>query len=73
MLTGRKTHAFTPFARVALAPSRDRTVHLYVPATDLAYYEEATSKWRIEPIGYTAIVGRHALDPNALRTDFRGV
>lgn len=48
-------------------------MHLYVPATDLAYYEEATSKWRIEPIGYTAIVGRHALDPNALRTDFRVV
>ena len=24
--------------------SRDGTVHLYVQATDLAYYEEATSK-----------------------------
>jgi hypothetical protein len=72
MLTGRKTHAFTPFARVTLRLER-RDVHLYVPATDLAYYEEANSKWRIEPIGYTAIVGRHALDPNALRTDFRGV
>ena len=47
--------------------------NITVPATDLAYYEEATSKWRIEPIWYTAIVGRHALDPNALRTDFRVV
>jgi beta-glucosidase len=61
------------FARVALAPRETRTVHLSVPTTDLAYYDEATSKWRIEPIGYTAIVGRHALDPNALRTDFRVV
>ena len=61
------------FARVALAPRETRTVHLSVRATDLAYYDEATSKWRIEPIGYTAIVGRHALDPNALRTDFRVV
>jgi hypothetical protein len=52
---------------------RARTVHLSVPATDLAYYYEAASKWRIEPIGYTAIVDRHALDPNALWTDFRVV
>ena len=73
MLTGRKTHAFTPFARVALAPRETGRCICTFPQTDLAYYEEATSKWRIEPIGYTAIVGRHALDPNALRTDFRVV
>jgi beta-glucosidase len=61
------------FARVALAPGETRTVHLSVPATGLAYYDDATSGWKVEPITYAAIVGRHALDPNALRAAFRVV
>jgi beta-glucosidase len=61
------------FARVALAPGETRAVRLSVPVADLAYYDEATSGWAVEPIAYTAIVGRHALDPNALRAAFRVV
>jgi beta-glucosidase len=61
------------FARVALAPGETRTVRLSVPAADLAYFDAATSDWVVEPITYTAIVGRHALDPNALRAAFRVV
>ena len=59
------------FARVALAPGETRAVRLSVPVTDLAYYDEATGGWVVEPTAYTAVVGRHALDPNALRTAFR--
>ena len=72
-VNGKKNSCLHSIFPCGVGASRDGTVHLYVPATDLAYYEEATSQWRIEPIGYTAIVGRHALDPNALRTDFRVV
>ena len=59
------------FSRVALAPGESRAVRLVVPAADLAYYDEAASRWVAEPIAYEAIVGRHALDPNALRARFR--
>lgn len=61
------------FARVALAPGETRAVRLSVPVADLAYYDEATAGWVVEPIAYTAVVGRHALDPNALRAAFRVV
>src|SRR5208337_432077 len=59
------------FARVALGPGETRTVRLSVPAADLAYFDAAGSSWIVEPITYAAIVGRHALDPNALRAAFR--
>ena len=61
------------FARVALAPGETRAVRLSVPVADLAYYDEATAGWVVEPIAYTVVVGRHALDPNALRTTFHVV
>ncbi len=59
------------FARVALGPGERRMVRLSVPAADLAYFDAAASSWIVEPITYAAIVGRHALDPNALRAAFR--
>ncbi len=59
------------FARVALGPGETRSVRLSVPAADLAYFDAASSGWVVEPISYTAIVGRHALNPDALRAEFR--
>jgi beta-glucosidase len=59
------------FARVALGPGETRVVRLSVPVADLAYFDAATSGWVVEPIAYTAIVGRHSMDPNALRAAFR--
>ncbi len=61
------------FARVALDPGETRTVRLSVSAADLAFFDAAASGWVVEPITYAAIVGRHALDPNALREAFRVV
>ncbi len=58
------------FSRISLAPGEERVVEFEVPATDLAYYEEAQG-WIVEPIGYEVIVGSHSLDPNALRTRFQ--
>jgi beta-glucosidase len=56
------------FSKFALAPGQARTVHLAVPATDLAYYDETTGR-TVEPGRYEVIVGRHSLDADALRTD----
>jgi len=61
------------FARVALASGETRTVRLSVPASDLAFFDAATSEWVVEPIRYVAIVGRHAADSDALRASFRVV
>jgi beta-glucosidase len=61
------------FARVALDPGETRTVRLSVSVADLAFFDAAASGWVVEPITYAAIVGRHALDPNALRAAFRVV
>ncbi len=58
------------FARVALAPGETRAVRLAVPVADLAYYDEGAADWAIEPIAYDVFVGRHSLDPGALRAAF---
>ena len=36
------------FSKFQLAPGQARTVHLAVPATDLAYHDETTG-WTVEP------------------------
>jgi beta-glucosidase len=58
------------FARVALSPGETRAVHLRVATAELAYFDVVSSDWALEPIPYTVIVGRHALDPGALRASF---
>ncbi len=58
------------FARVALGPGETRAVRLAVPVAELAYYDEGAADWVVEPIAYAAIVGRHSLDPGALRAAF---
>jgi beta-glucosidase len=57
------------FSKLELAPGETRTVHLAVPASDLAYYDEANG-WTAEPGEYEVVVGRHSLDDLALRTSF---
>lgn len=49
------------FARVSVAPGETRQVSLSVPVANLAYYD-APRGWTVEPIGYEAIVARHAED-----------
>ena len=58
------------FARVALEAGETRTVHLELPAADLAYWD-ATAGWIVEPIEYEVAVMRHAADDTALRARFR--
>ena len=58
------------FARVALEAGETRTVHLELPAADLAYWD-ATAGWVVEPIEYEVAVMRHAADEAALRARFR--
>jgi beta-glucosidase len=60
------------FARVTLEPGETKTVTLEVPVSDLAYYDAAFG-WVVERIEYEMIVGRHALDADALRARFRVV
>jgi beta-glucosidase len=57
------------FTKVALAPGETRTVRLAVPAPSLAYYDEKDG-WIVEPRDYEVFLGRHSLDPEALRARF---
>ena len=61
------------FARIALDAGETRNVRLSVWVSDLAYFDAETSNWVVEPIAYSAIVGRHSLDAEALRAAFRVV
>src|SRR5262249_814362 len=45
------------FARVRLEPGETRTVPLEVRARDLAYWDVATSTWRVEATRYRVEVG----------------
>jgi beta-glucosidase len=58
------------FARVSLQPGETKTVKLAVPVVDLAYYGGAAG-WVVEPIEYAVIVGRHALDKEALKAPLK--
>ena len=66
----RASKELKAFARVRLAPGETRAVRLVAPAKDLAYYDEASAGWVVEPIGYAAIVARHSLDPDVLKATF---
>ncbi len=58
------------FGRVPLAPGETATVRLEAPIAELAYYDSAQG-WVVEALEYEVIVGRHALDPDALRARVR--
>jgi beta-glucosidase len=58
------------FRRVGLKPGETKTVRVDIPVKDLAYYDEQ-SGWKVEPTGYTLIVGQHSLDERALRSEFK--
>jgi beta-glucosidase len=60
------------FARVSLGPGETKTIRIEVPPSELAYYDSSRG-WVVEPIEYEAIIGRHALDGEALRATFRVV
>jgi len=53
------------FSKLELAPGETRSVHLAVPASQLAHYDGANG-WTVEPGEYEVIVGRHSLDDQAL-------
>jgi len=58
------------FARVALRPGESKTVHLTVPISRLAYYDESRADFVVESLEYEVFVGAHSLDPNALKARF---
>jgi beta-glucosidase len=57
------------FQRITLQPGETKTVHLEIPAADLAYYDEQAG-WMVETGKYTLIAAQHSLDPEALRAEF---
>jgi beta-glucosidase len=58
------------FRRVGLNPGETQPVTIEIPVKELAYYDERTG-WKVEPTGYTLIVGQHSLDEHALRAEFK--
>ena len=53
------------FTRVTLAPGASQNVQLSVPASDTAYWDAANSKWTVESVAHTVLVGPSA-DPTKL-------
>jgi beta-glucosidase len=58
------------FARIALQPGETQTVRLSLPASRLAFYDEAQEAFVVEPLEYELFVGSHSLDPSALKARF---
>jgi beta-glucosidase len=50
------------FARITLAPGETRTVALRLPASSLAYWDEAAHRWALEPEPVTLEVGASSAD-----------
>ncbi len=53
----RAKHDLKAFERVHLDAGETRTVDLPIKAGDLAYWDDATSAWIVEPIAYSVDVG----------------
>jgi beta-glucosidase len=53
------------FAKIELSPGETQTVHLSVPAKELAWYNPETKAWEVERMQYKALVGPSS-DPNEL-------
>lgn len=58
------------FSRVHLEPGESRTVTLEIPVADLAYYDKASSSWRVDETEYEVLVGASSRDIR-LRESFR--
>jgi beta-glucosidase len=58
------------FARVPLQRGETKTIELDVPIARLAYYDEDQAGFVVEPLEYELFVGRHSMDPDALRARF---
>lgn len=59
------------FVRTPIASGETRAITMNIPVADIAYYDENTKDFTVEPIEYEVFVGRHSLDDRALRTRFR--
>ena len=58
----RSVRELKGFARVTLEPGETKTVELTLRARDLAYYDVAERRWRVEPITYLVSVGPSSTD-----------
>ena len=59
------------FARIKLDPGEKKTVSLEIPASDLAYYDVASSAWVVEPIEYQVLAGPSSRDSDLLKDKFK--
>lgn len=57
------------FNKVHLAAGEKKTVQLKIPAKELAYYNDKTSKWEVEAVSYDMLVGNSS-DLLPLKTSF---
>jgi len=58
------------FARIALQPDETKAVHLDLPISRLAYYDENLADFVVEPLEYEVFVGANSLDDQALKARF---
>ena len=56
------------FKKVLIPAGQEIAVTLSIPVKDFAYYDEATSKWIVEPGSYTLLAGTSAGDIKAKET-----
>jgi beta-glucosidase len=58
------------FARVSLAPGEKKTVAFTVHARDLAWYDAASSAWRVETVEHQVLVGGSSRTADLLQASF---
>src|SRR5690606_8370801 len=58
----RAPRELAAFRRVSLAPGERRRVHFAIPASRLAYFDEAADDFVVEPGRYRLTAGRHERD-----------
>ncbi|MFN2199471.1 MAG: beta-glucosidase [Anaerolineales bacterium] len=58
------------FTRTSLQPGETKRVHLDVPVSRLAYYDETSAKFVVEALEYQVSVGAHSADEQALKARF---
>jgi len=59
------------FARIKLDPNETKTVSLEIPASDLAFYDVASTSWVVEPIEYQVLAGPSSRESDLLKDKFK--
>ncbi len=71
LVVKRPVKELKAFTRVALQPGQTQTLTFQLPLQQLAYYDEPSASWQMEPGSYTLFIGGSSRPQDLISTTFQ--